>query len=327
MIIGTTANHFLRARAGRWPAVLLLLATWACNSERDQREKLAPVVAQVNGEPIFVSEIREALGEAFRDGQPLLSEQEDLRQLKRSLLERLIDEHLLLQEARRRELVLDPRLVDAAVEATFAGYPAGGAEEQLLRQGMDMATFREKTRRNLLIAKLLKQEVTDRVAVSRADLEKYYSEHQGEFVQPEKVRVRQILVRTQEEAEQLRKRVLRGESFEQLAKESSLSPEASRGGDLGFFSRGQMPPDVEEHCFALFQPGQLSKVLPSPYGFHLYQLVEKKPAREMDNQEARRQIEERLLLERGREARAFFLRKLHENAKIERNLELLDAIH
>ena len=190
-----------------------------------------------------------------------------------------------------------------------------------------MQQYRHDTHRTLLIFKLLDREVVQRVAVSEKEIRDFYEQNPKVRQQPEMVRVRQIVTRTKEEAEQLRKRLLRGEDFARLAREYSLGPEAKDGGDLGFFSRGTMPPAIEQSCFALWRPGMISKVVTSPYGFHIFQLVERKPVQELSLEQARPKIEKILMARKVREAETYYLRKLRERADIVRNLEMLELVH
>lgn len=284
-------------------------------------------VAVVNDEPISIDSFQSTYDELKGAGRGYFGNKDKARKIKQELLEHLIDEKLLLQEARHRGLVLDPKLLEQSVQLPFEQYPPGEAERQLLARGKSLESYRHDTRRTLLIFKLLKQEVVDRVAVSSQEVTKYYQQHPQVRQQAEMVRVRQIVTRTKEEAEQLRKRLKRGESFEQLARQYSLGPEASRGGDLGFFARGTMPPAIEESCFSLWRPKQISQVITSPYGYHIFQLLERRPARELSPEEAAPRIEKTILARKVREAEAYFLRKLREGASIERNLELLERIH
>jgi len=168
--------------------------------------------------------------------------------------------------------------------------------------------------------------VVDRIAVSREEVEKYYEEHRDQFRKPEEVRVRQIVTKTEEEAEKLRKMVLRGASFEELARKHSLGPEAKNGGDLGYFPRGRMPPAIEEACFKLWS-SHVSRVAASPYGFHLFQLVDRRAARELSLEDAREEIERKLVDEKTREAETYYIRSLREKASIQRDLSLLEKVH
>jgi parvulin-like peptidyl-prolyl isomerase len=284
-------------------------------------------VALVNGEPISESAFRSQLDAIKQAGKGFFRSSEAARRIRRDLLERMIDEELLLQEAQRKRIVLEPRLIEATIDLIDQEYPDGGLAAQLEAEGRTLDAYREATRESLLVQRLLKQEVADRIAISRQDIEVFYNSHRDRFVRPEQVRVRQIVTPTREQAEQLRKEILRGGSFEALAEQHSLGPEAAQGGDLGWFPRGRMPPEIEQVAFNLWSGTKVSKVIESPYGFHLFQPVGKRPARELTLEQARQEIERSLTEERIKEAERLYVRRLREKASIERDLQRLARIH
>jgi peptidyl-prolyl cis-trans isomerase C len=308
--------------------VLVLLGTLTCRCSRDEHESSPGprAVAIVNGETIALADFQEALDEIRSVGKGFFVDKERANSLKRDLLERMIDTRLLLQEARRKRIVLDPNVAEASLDLARREYPPGGLEEELLKKGKSVEAYLKDTGSSLLLRKLLKREVVDRIAVSREEVEKYYEEHRDQFRKPEEVRVRQIVTRTEEEAEKLRKEIMRGASFEELARKHSLGPEAKKGGDLGYFPRGRMPPAIEEACFKLWS-SHVSRVAVSPYGFHLFQLVDRRPARELTLEEAGEEIERKLVDEKTREAETYYIRSLREKASIQRDLSLLDKVH
>ena len=319
------------SRKDRYFVQLLLLSVAlagqvACDNAESKSQSAPRAVSVVNGEAISIEQFQKALDDLKDEGKGFLANAEQERKLKRELLERMIDERLLMQEAKKKNITVDEHILNGALQPLFKEYPAGGVEKELLKKGKSLEEYKRETARLLLLQKLLKREVSDRVAVSKGEIEKYFDEHRSDFMEPEKIRVRQIVSKSEEEAKALRKRILRGESFEKLARENSLGPEAARGGDLGYFSKGSMPPAIEEACFKLFS-AHVSQVVASPYGFHLFMLVDRKPARELTLQQASPEISRRLAMEKTKEAEAFYLRTLRESASIERDLELLDSIH
>lgn len=322
-------NRTLQAAAVPVAVALVALAgavPAACDKRESNRPPSPEAVAVVNGEPITVSDFGRALDDIKEAGRGFFIDTERGGRIKRELLERMINTRLLMQEVRKQNIVLDAEMVETSTEMLERAYPPGGMVEELLKKGKTMEVYQAETRQSLLLHKLLKREVVDRVAISREEVEKYYQEHPGEFRKPEEVRVRQIVTTTEEEAADLRKQILRGASFEDLARRHSVGPEASEGGDLGYFPRGRMPPAIEEACFKLYS-SHVSRVVASPYGYHLFKLVDRRPARELTLQDAWQEIVRKLTIEKTREAEDYYIRSLRENARIERDLALLDRIH
>jgi parvulin-like peptidyl-prolyl isomerase len=255
-----------------------------------------------------------------------LTDTETTRRIKRELLERLIDDRLLIQEARRKHLQVDPRAVEASLKVAEERYTKEQLLAELKRKGKTLESFRAETENLLLLNQLMRLEVLDRIAVSREEVDAYYQAHPQEFARPEEVRVRQIVTRTEDEAKDLRQQINNGADFEELARKHSLGPEGRQGGDLGYFPRGRMPPAMEQACFELWS-NRVSNVVASPYGFHLFQLIDRRASRSLLLEEARPEIERKLQEQKSVEAESYYMRTLRERATIERDLNLLDAAH
>jgi len=179
-----------------------------------------------------------------------------------------------------------------------------------------MADLRARLRDQLTVEKLFRDEVFSRVQVSDEEVGRYFAEHSAEFDEPERVHARQIVVRTREEAAKLREEVRRKPaSFAAVASRSSIGPEARRGGDLGWFGKGQGMPEVFDVCFRM-SPNAISDVVPSPFGFHVFQLIEKKPPSRRTLEQARPAIAARLLRERRARAQEDYVAALRAQAKI-----------
>jgi len=111
-------------------------------------------------------------------------------------------------------------------------------------------------------------------AVPEADAKKVYDEKIAGMKPEQEVHAKHILVDTEEEAKEVAERLKKGEDFATLAEEKSKDTNA-KGGDLGFFSRGQMPTPVEETAFAL-EVGQISDPVQTPFGWHIIKVEEKR---------------------------------------------------
>src|SRR6478736_813668 len=142
--------------------------------------------------------------------------------------------------------------------------------------------------------------------VAPGDIEKYYRDNQQEFTTPEQVRASHILIKSDKDdaaakakAEALLKQVKSGADFAALAKKNSEDEgSAKNGGDLDYFGRGRMVKEFEDAAFAL-QPGQMSDVVKSPFGYHIIKVVDHKPAITKSIADVRQQIADRLATERA----------------------------
>jgi len=161
----------------------------------------------------------------------------------------------------------------------------------------------EKIRRikemDILYENFLMEMTKSKVSISKEEIEEYYKTHEEEFKRGESVRVYQILVPSESEALEILSLLKKSppNQFEKIAKERSISPEGSKGGDMGYFQRGELPLEIEDVVFSL-KVGELSPVVKSSFGYHIFKVVEKKGARLLPLKEVEKSIAENLLYQK-----------------------------
>lgn len=139
--------------------------------------------------------------------------------------------------------------------------------------GATVIEKRDEMRRQRLITNL-SAEVAE---PSDAQIREYYEARQNEFRSAEEVRVRQILMNDEAVANDVAAKLKKGAPFEEMSAQFSRAPNAKRGGEIGFVSRGELPKMFEEQIFAL-QPGQVSTVIRTDNSFHIFKVDERRPA-------------------------------------------------
>jgi peptidyl-prolyl cis-trans isomerase C len=268
--------------------------------------QLPDVVARVNGEDVKKSELEMAirsLEERARSAVP--AEQRDA--VYRQVLDRLIGFHLLVQEAKARKVVAPPWEVDSQVEQIKKQFPSEDAFKQMLQsRGVTADQLRTDTAQTIAVNVMLKAELEPKVAVTADAGKKFYDENKARFRQDDSVHASHILIRTPENADAAAKakaksqadgllaQITKGGDFAGLAKQFSQDPgSAPNGGDLGFFSKGQMVPAFEQAAFSL-KPGQTSGVVETPFGYHIIRVSETKAGRDLTYDEVKGQIDEYL---------------------------------
>lgn len=246
-----------------------------------------------------------------------------LMELKVSFLNKLIETKLLIQQAELRALTVSEEELDHEINVLKQDYPKDTLNEVLERIGMQLQEWKTDRTEKLLIDKLIEQEIDSVIHVSDQDVEEYYKANTKEFKQPLMVRARQIVVATEEEAKSIRTRILRGEDFAEMAKRFSLSPDAEQGGDLGIFAKGQMPEEFDEVVFR-YRVGSVSRVVKSPYGFHVFKVEDRVRPRTQTLEEVSDQIRQKIF--QGRQESFFneWLNQLKEQAQITLYPENLD---
>ena len=312
------ASYRLWPRRARVLAVLLVAALGGCQEKRRPAEDLS-VIATVNGEVVTRTDFERALSsDVFLAEGAAGPSSDQAEPVKRAVLETLLARRLLLQAARQYNITVTPEEVDRDVLRISGDYPAERFNEALAQGQLTMAEFKQRTAALLTIEKLLAAHVYARVAVTEDELHAYFDEHEQDFQVPERVRAAQLVVKDLDEARRLQGQLRAGKKFSELARKYSLSADAKVGGDLGFFSRGQMPPQFEEVVFRM-GVNQVSDVVATDYGFHLFKVLEKRPAQKRSFADVRREVEEQLLKGRRLEAQNEFLKSLRDKADIQVN--------
>ncbi len=321
----TSSSRLNSAVAVAAIAVVFTAVGIGCTEKKTAPVDLA-VVATVNGEPISRAEFARELSRELATVDPVEPRSpEQLETFRRALLDGLVERTLLLQAARKLSLSASPEEVDRRVLRITADYPADGFEEALAQGQLSMAELKERTAALVVVEKLFDEHVYPRVAVTEEELRAYFEEHRAQFDEPEQVRAAQIVVRTLDEARRLQTLLRQGRKFPDLARRYSLSPDAKVGGDLGFFPRGTMPPAFEEVAFKL-AVNQVSDVVTTEYGFHLFKVLERKAAKKRELVEVRAQVESRLVERKRAEAQRAFVEKLRADAAIVINEPVLQQV-
>ncbi len=304
-------------------ALALASGCGRCRGGTPDADKGARAVAVVNGEPIsmaaLVSELRDArAGAAGGDGQG--------DALRRSVLDELVARALLLQEARAKSIVVGQDQVERAFLRIRSEYPGTHFDDLLAQERLSHSELKARLKEQLTVERLFEQEVFSRLQVVDAEIERYYADHPQEFQEPERVRVSQIVVATRDEATQLREKLRRNpQTFAELARKSSIGPEGKNGGDLGYIGRGSGFPEVFDACFTM-PLNVISEVTPSPYGFHVFRVTERKAAQKRALDQARPEIADKLVREKRGRAQAEYVEALKGRAKIQVDEKTLAAV-
>ncbi len=204
-------------------------------------------------------------------------------------------------------------LLSFVIDLTLA---AKAAEQRNVQSGPDFARKLTYYRNKLLVESLLNAET--RARVTEEEMRKIYDEQRARITPEEEVRARHILVETEEEAKALIAQLRGGADFEALAREKSKDPGGARnGGDLGFFTKGQMVPEFATAAFAM-QAGQLSEApVKTQFGWHIIKVEERRQRQIPSFEQVRGQIEDFLT----RRVQAELVQRLRSEAQVQRFVE------
>ena len=240
------------------------------------------VAAVVNGRMITVEDVENRLSRMNSSGRTVFSEQ------KGRLLEQMIVETILLQEAEKRGLDRD-------------------AEVRKLLQ---------EAHKQIMVGRLLEVLRKEKQPpITDEQMAKFYEANKSNFLQPETYRVSHILTGDEAAAKKALERVRGGEPFAKVAEDLSTDPSKSQGGDIGFFSKGQVIPEFEEACTKL-KAGEMSGVVKTPLGYHIILLTDQKAAYQKPLEEVRDQIRQVLQNQQGQQAVQGVVQELRSKAQV-----------
>ncbi len=287
------------------------------------------VIAKVNGSPIYAIELKRAQ-KVIMSGQPNLQvPPERQKEFDTQALNQLISAELLYQAGKKQEIKDIEKLVDDKINQGKTRFSNQQDFEKAIKElDMTEADLREYTRRDLLISTFIQQNIASKVKVSEEDSKKFYEQNQDKFKQEESVRASHILIgvdpkatdeekkKAKEKAVKLRKDLAAGADFAALAKGNSTCPSSQQGGDLGYFSRGQMVPPFEQAAFTL-KPGELSDVVETQFGYHIIKAIDHKKAETVAFKDAKPRIDEFLKNQKTSAAVAEYLTENRKKASVE----------
>lgn len=267
---------------------------------------LPAVVAKVNGEDIQKWEVEAALKRAEGTaGGPVPADKRDA--VLRSILDEIVTYHLLAQEAQGRKMDVWDTDVDAEMLRIRQDFPTEEAYKQaLLLQGVTVEQLQNVTRRAMQARKIVDAEVTTKIAVQDAEVDAFYTQNLDRFKQGDTVHASHVYLAVPPDAPpadknqkraaaaEILKQLRAGADFAKVARDNSNDATAANGGDLGFFGKGDMPPDFEKVAFAL-KPGTMSGVVELQTGLHIIKVHQRRGPRTAPLAEVRGSVKEFLL--------------------------------
>ncbi len=248
------------------------------------------------------------------------------QQLRGQILDHLIAEELLQQKAEEEGVQADRE--DALEHLKTIGsqqqppMELDDIREMVVASGQDFDDLVDEIKDQLGPQKLLEKQFDDQIEISEDEAKQYYQQNEQQFSTPEQVQAKHILIDAEQpdagqQAEQVRAQIVEQDAdFEELAQEHSACPSGQQGGDLGYFSQGQMVPEFEQEAFAL-EEGQISEVVETQFGYHVIKVEEHQEGSVVPFEEAEPQIEQTLSQQQQAELADNYIDELLEQADIE----------
>ncbi len=225
---------------------------------------------------------------------------EKLEEAKQKVAQQMIEDRLLYGEAKKQNIEIDEKEIDAKVQDIIKSM---GSKETfnraIMEQQLTVKDLKERYKQQFMIRKVIDRKVGPGVMVTPVEIEAYYNKNLGQYQQPERVKLKNILISIKKFpdpakalnlAKDLSKRLGEGCDFDGLAKMYSDGPGASDGGLMGYVKRGDLLPEIESVIFRLKQGG-VTGVVQTSLGYHIFKVEEKEAPKTLALSEVRHEVE------------------------------------
>lgn len=319
--------------------LLLMLIILSCSKEEKSKSQQSAagfsdstVVALVNGDPIHYSDIDNAIKQVMnqlgKDTAQFGNLMPDTT-LRKDILRWIVSMRLLVQEAQKLNINVEDNEIETVINTIKRRFPSEQKFLDALQQAdLTFEQFKINLTRELTVQRLLEQQLGSQMKdISDEDALKYYNEHGEALMQNEQIRVHHILLKVGETADpekvksvenralRILEKIKKGEDFEGLARQYSEDPSALKGGDIGFFSRGDMIKNFEDAAFIL-KVGEVSDLVRTPLGFHIIRLDERKASQKAPFEEVKVEIKLKLKQEHSNSLFEQYVEELKSKADV-----------
>jgi len=268
------------------------------------------IVAIVNDEVITLFELNSALEPHLKKIEESLkgeNREKIIAETRLAMLNKLIDDILVKQEAKRLGIVIKEKDIMEAIGDMLSrrNIKMEDFMRILAKEGASLEAYKKDVKEHLMKVRLVGINIKSKVSVTDEEIGDYYCKHREDYEGAEAVRIKQILIVVPEgcniknkrkykaDAEMIHKKLKAGESFELLASKYSQGPAAKIGGDLGFVEKGMMFPVVDVVAFSL-KNGEISDVTESHIGFHIIKVTDRRGAGIKSLESVREEIKDRI---------------------------------
>ncbi|MBI5740416.1 MAG: peptidylprolyl isomerase [Nitrospirae bacterium] len=274
--------------------LMMLLAIFIVAGCQQKETSSSPALAKVGKAEVTQEEFLKEIARIPEWARSQFSGKEG----KEKFLDELIKRELIYQDAKRMKLDKDPEYVEK------------------------MKEFEKMN----IVGLLLKKEIEDKAKVDDSEVRDFYSKNADKFTIGSKIRASHILVETEAQAKKIYERVKKGESFSKLAE--SLSKDkgsAAKGGDLGYFGRGQMVPEFEQAVLRL-KPGEVGEPVKTRFGYHVIQLTDIQRGETAPFEQSKEAIKRQLLAEKQKALIDTYLEGLRKKVDVKKDENALASV-
>lgn len=247
-----------------------------------------------------------------------------LNRIKSDIVREFIVSSFLRSWAKEKNISADSAEVTAEISRQQKNYPNNTAfQSALSKDGITYEQWTQKVYTSLLEKKLFQQLRSNYSPPLESEMQIYYDHNKDRFKKSRAVKVKQIVIDTEEGAKEIQKELKKGKSFEKLAEKYSISPEGKEGGLTSWIDTDTL--EVYEDAFNL-KPGSVSGILKSPYGYHLMLLVDKRPGGIQAFKDSKEQIRRILMESKEQASYSQWVEEQIRKNKVFKNENLISSI-
>lgn len=313
---------------------VLSIALISTSAPAEEKKTSNEKVAVVNGVTITQAALQKELNfhlqRAAQRGMQISETQ--MVKLKKDVLENLIEREILYQESQKAGIKIEKKAIDEQLSVIKQRFPTEKDYQNALKQmNFSEEDVKMQFKRGLAVKGLIDQQVGQKIIVTDEESKAYYEGNPQLFKQPEQVKASHILIKVESNADEKKKgearqkiidvqeKLKNGEDFAALAKEYSEGPSSVKGGDLGYFRRGQMVKPFDDTAFTM-KPNEVSDIVETRFGYHLIKVYDKKPETVLAYAEIKDKLNERMKQQKTEQEAGKYIDELKKGVKIERFL-------
>lgn len=317
-------RSYFKATAPILPVlVIAILLFGACDPSSGSQTAIIPeeeTIAVINNKKITLARFQSRLHSFLQHYRELIATDErELGDIKSIVINQLIDEELISQEASRKGVHVTQEELDSIIAESLSSYEQSNFESYLKNSNLSEEEWKAKLRQYLIEKKLVNEEVIGKIPITKREITSYYQKQRSKFIRPQAIKVRNITLSTEEEAQAILSQLKRGKNFLELIRQHSISPDKALDGDLGYIKRGDLPEEMESEIFgkkfSRFRQ-RYTDVIRSQDGFHVLKLERYRRSRRISLEAARPQIKQILIEQKWSDYYAQWIERLRKNATI-----------
>jgi parvulin-like peptidyl-prolyl isomerase len=304
-------------------ALVLCFLLTACFSQKTVIGK--KVALKINNTEITTQEFADRLAQKLKNYDAIqVKDAANLEGAKKQTIEDLVMESLIQQYCAKTGITVSNDELEAEVNKIRTKYPDDNAfKGALTEEGMSFDRWKAGIKITLLQRKLIEHLSKDLPEPKDAEMKAYYEQNKKSFERPARIQLRQIVVATEDNAKRIYDDVVAGKDFAELAKKFSVAPEGENGGVTNWIEKGTL--EVFDNAFKL-KVGERSKIVKSPYGYHIYQVLKKENETKLNFDQAKASIRTALRERQEHQAFATWLEEQLKSSTVMRNDALIKAI-